>query len=458
MNKITKKYFGGKEFYKLVLTLAIPLMFQQLITSSVNLVDNLMVGQLGDIALGGVASVNRFYMIATFGTNGLLAACAIYLAQFYGAKRQNKMQETFRFSIVTSMLFMGLFFVLALLMPREIVSFFTKDQDIINLGVNYLKIACFSFLPLSLSFCISSSLRAIGETKIPLLISATAVLTNTFLNYCLIFGNFGFMKLGVVGAAYATVTARILELIIYLIVLYNIDIPFKTRIIDLFKISKDLSLKIALKAAPLALNEILWSSGQATLFKFYSTRGSEVMSGYSMASTISDIFFVLFGGMAVATTVLVSQNLGANKLQEAKDNAYKLYGFSIMLAFAFGLMLYGSSYIAPHFYNVSIEAKNVSIEVLRIMGLMFWIYMATCQSYFILRAGGDTKSTLIMDSGFMWLINLPIVGFFAYYTNINIMLLYIIGQSTDIIKLFFSFYLVKKEKWVVNLALHHEGE
>lgn len=452
MKKRFSKFFGTRQFYKLALAVAVPLMMQQLITSSVNLVDNLMVGQLGDAALGGVAAVNRFYIIATYGTNGVLAAAAIFIAQFFGARDEERMKQSFRFSILSAYAIMIPFFILGILAPEGIVHFFTSDPVIIQLGSAYMRIAAFTFLPMALSLGISSAMRAVGETKIPLVISAGAVLTNTVLNYCLIFGNFGFPRLGVEGAAIATLIARVLEAAVLLIVLSKLGLPFKTKLSQLFHVSGQLARSILIKAAPLALNEVMWSLGMATLFKFYATRGPEVMSGYSIANTIGDIFFVLFGGMAAATTVLVSQPLGANKLDEARDHGYQLLGFSVMLSLLFAVLMFGSSFVVPHFYQVSPTAKQVAVDVLRIMSVMFWIYMGNTQCYFILRAGGDTRSTLFMDSGYMWTVNIPLICCFTYFTGVDILVLYVIGQMTDILKLVIAYSLVRKEKWVVNLT------
>lgn len=454
MQSIRKKFIGDKEFFKLALYVAIPLMLQQLITSSVNLVDNLMVGQLGDAALGGVAAVNRFYMIANYGIMGVASASAIFIAQYFGANDENHMKQSFRTNLIFSYGIATIFFLLGLLVPQVIVTFFIKDPEIVNMGLEYIKIAAWTFLPLAMSIPITSAMRAVGNTKTPLMVSVIAVLTNTVLNYCLIFGNFGMPALGVTGAAIATLIARCLEMSILLYLLFKGDFPFKTNFLKVFHISKKLVKAIVLKAAPLALNEVLWAGGMATLFKFYATRGSEVMSGYSIASTTSDLFFVLFGGMAAASTVLISQPLGANKLEKAKDNAYKLIGFSLMLSIVFALLMFGSSFIIPHFYNVSATANHVAVQTLRVMSVFFWIYMANTICYFILRAGGDTKSTLFMDSVYMWGFNIPLVGLLTYLTKLPIIELYIIGQLTDIVKLFIAYSLVKREKWVKNLTLN----
>ncbi len=450
------KFIGPKQFYKDVLKIAVPLMLQQLITSSVNLVDNLMVGQLGDASLGGVAATNRFYMIAFFATFGILAAAGIFIAQYFGAKDQEHMKQSFRFSILSAYLVILPFFFLGLLRPQWGIQYFTSDAGIVAEGIRYMTIASFSLLPLGPILAMTSAMRSIGETKIPLYAGIISVLTNAFFNYILIFGHFGFPAMGVAGAAYATVIARLVEVTILLAVMKVKSFAFSTKITELFHISKLIVRNVSVKAAPLALNEFFWASGMATLFKFYATRGPEVISGMSIAGTTADLFFTLFGGMAVASTVMISQPLGANDLDTGRANGYRMLGFSVFLAMCFAFMMFGASFIVPNFYNVSGEARMIAQTILRIMSVMFWIYMGTAQCYFILRAGGDTKSTFLMDSGFMWLVNIPVVFAFAYWTDFPIFIVYIAGQSTDFLKLTFSYWLVKKEKWVVNLTLQKE--
>jgi putative MATE family efflux protein len=450
------KFIGPKQFYKDVLKIAVPLMLQQLITSFVNLVDNLMVGQLGDASLGGVAATNRFYMIAFFATFGILAAAGIFIAQYFGAKDREHMKQSFRFSILSAYLVILPFFVLGFLKPEWGIQYFTSDAGIVSEGIKYMSVASFSLLPLGLILAMTSAMRSTGETKIPLYAGIISVLTNAIFNYILIFGHFGFPAMGVAGAAYATIIARFVELGILMFVMKVKAFAFSTKISEIFHISKMIVRNVSYKAAPLALNEFLWASGMATLFKFYATRGPEVISGMSIAGTTADLFFTLFGGMAVASTVMISQPLGANDLETGRANGYRMLGFSMFLAMCFAILMFGSSFIVPYFYNVSDEARSISQNVLRIMSFMFWIYMGTAQCYFILRAGGDTKSTFLMDSGFMWFVNIPVVFAFAYLTKYPIYIVYIAGQSTDFIKLSFSYWLVKKEKWVINLTLQKD--
>lgn len=448
-----KKYFGDFKFILLVLSIAVPIMLQNLIQTSVNLIDSLMVGQLGDAAIGGVAAVNRYFLILNGGMFGLTSAVAIFIAQFYGAKNETKLRESFRFSIIASYVVILPFFIVAFLFPEEILSFFTKDIALIEAGVEYLKFACYTFLPIGISMSISGAMRCIGETKIPLVASVISVFFNTFLNYCLIFGNFGMPNLGVAGAAVATLIARLVEMFILLFVLKFTEFPFKTRIQDLFEIDSSLVKQISLKAAPLAMNEILWSAGNAMMLKFYGTRGGSVLSGNAICGTFTDIFYTLFSGMSVATTIMVSQPLGANQLEKAKENGYRMVGVASMLAFCLSCLMVTTIWIVPMLYaSASNEVLNIAKSMIIIQAICFPIYTLNIQAFNVLRAGGDAKSTLILDSGFMWMFTIPMLALLAYFTDIHIYLLFAFGRGSELVKLVLSFILLKKEKWVVNLT------
>ena len=447
-----KMMLKDHDFIKAALVIAVPLMLQQLVVSSVNLVDNLMVGQLGDVALSGVANANRYYMIAWSGINGMIASGVIYLSQFNGANDEERMKATFRFMLVSSLSICLIFVCLALFFAPNIIAFFISEENVVLRGSSYLKVACLSYIPGALSLCVSSAFRALGETKLPLKISVVSVLTNTCLNYCLIFGNFGFPYLAEVGAAIATLIARIVELALYLISLHRSAFAFKTRFKEIFHFSFSLAKEIIIKAIPLCINDILYSLGISTLLRAYSNRGLVANTAYSMSSTISDLFFVLFTGMATATTVLVGTPLGANDLKKAKDNAYKLVCFGIMCAMVFLVLMFGTSFFAPYLYNVSLEAQHLAASFLRVMSIFFVMYVFNSSIYFVLRAGGDTKSTLFMDSCFMWVCNIPVVAGLSYFTGLNVILLYVLGQMTDVLKAGLSYHMLRREKWVRNLT------
>lgn len=447
-----RKYFGDKEFFKSTLLIAIPLMMQQVISTAVNLLDNLMIGQLGDHSLAGVAAVNRFFMIALFGTMGVIAAASVFMAQFYGSDDHDHMKQTFRYTLLSTCFIMSIFIAIALLFPENIIRFFVNDDKVIAEGSRYIVVSALSFIPTMFTMAIAGSMRATGDSKTPLFASIVSMFTNLIFNYALIYGHFGFPALGVVGAGIGTLIARIVELLIIYFSLKTGEYVFRSSSKDLFNISPTLIKAITLKALPLSINEILYASGMALLLRFYGTRGADVISGYSISTTVSDLFFTMNAGMSIATTILVSQPLGANKLNEAKENGYRLLGFGVMLATCFGIMLFMTSFIVPYLYDVSDNAMWIAQNFLRIMAFLFWIYVLNTTVYFILRAGGDTKSTLMMDSGYMWTVNLVCVGIATHYTDMSIIGLYLVGQSTDVIKMIIAMKFLHKEKWLINLA------
>jgi len=451
--KYFKLLLNDKNIIKSSLKLAIPIMIQTLVVSSVNLIDNLMVGMLGDASLSAVVSANKYYSIISFTVNSSIAACIIFLAQYNGANNIKKMKESFRFSIVAAYFLLTISFLIVFIFPTQLIKFIIDDEAIILEGAKYLRLAAFSYLPMGITMCISGSLRAIGDSKTPMIASIISIIINAILDYMLIFGFAFIPSMGVEGAAIATIIARIVEAMMLFIVLKRNNYPFDSRIVDLFDFSNDLAKNIIIKALPIAINEIFWQFGMTVLLKAYSFRGSTINSAYSIAITVSDIFFILFSGMAVASTVLIGTPLGANKIDEARDNGYKIIVLAVILSVFFGGGLFLSSFFIHLIYpNVSQEALMTAKIFLRCMGLMYWLYMFNAQCYFTLRAGGDTKSTLFMDSGFMWCVNIPLVLLLAYKTNINVYLVYLIGQSTDILKSFISFSMVKKEKWIKNLT------
>ena len=448
-----EKRKGTIQFYLSVLAVAVPMMLEQLITNSVNLVDNLMVGTLGDAAIGSVAAVNRYYMIASYAAMGLSAAGGVFIAQYRGANEEEHMKESFRTMLLFNFLIIGLFTSAALLYPSSILSFFTRDPRIIHDGVIYLSIAAWSFLPMAVMMSVYSSMRSIGETRVPLRCSIISIFANVILNYCLIFGAFGFPRLELRGAAAATLLARLIELCASMVFLRRGNYAFKTSLADLFRIPRELGLRVLSKAAPLMLNETLWAGGMATLFKLYCVRGSDVMSGYSIACSIGDLFFMMLSGMAAAATVFISIPLGAGNKEEARENAYRLLRFSMALAVVLGIFIWLSRSLVPILYSgVSAGAQKVAADVLGVQACLFWIYMGGAQCYFTLRAGGDMRHTLIMDSGFMWAFAIPAVAFTTYCTNLPYLWPYVIGELTEIVKLIFAFRLVKREEWLVNLT------
>lgn len=450
--------FGGRKFVGGLLAIAIPMMLQQLITNLVNLLDNLMVGQIDAYAISGVATANRFFLIGSFAMMGTSTAASIFIAQFYGADNRAAMKESYRYGILVSALAFLPFLLGAIFIPETIIRFFSDDPLLLDAAMQYIRVAALTFIPLTISLTSMNALRAVGETKIPLVISLVTVVVNGLSNYVLILGRFGFPELGILGAALGTLMSRLVELILVIIALRRTNFAFKTKLKDLFRIPLRLIRTITTKSLPLMINEIGFAFGLAMLFKFYGTRGAEVQTAVSIAGTTADLFFVLFGGMAAATTVFVSQPLGKDDLQAAESNAFRILRFSVLMALVLGGMMFMLSWITPGLYAVDNEIRDMAALFIQVQSCFLWVYMINTECYFILRAGGDMRRTLILDSGYMVFVNLPIVAAAAYLTALPAIFVYIIGQATDVIKIFFSLRLLLKRSWLQNLAGAYSGQ
>lgn len=448
-----KEFIGDRQFYRKLLTVTLPLVVQQLITSSVQLVDNVMVGRLGESSIASVSVVNQLFFIVILITFGIMGGAGIYSAQYYGSKDYEKLRQTFRFKILAAIL-VGIFsFTVFTVFGRTLIGVFTDQEETISGGMDYLRVVRFSILPWVLSVAIANTFRETGVTKPLLYISIVAILVNTSLNFLLIFGLFGFPALGIVGAAIATLIARGLELCLTILLLIRKGTMFSTRIREIFNVNRVVLSGILLMALPLTLNEGLWSLGQTTFLHAYSTRGDSALAAMNITNAISQIVFITFGAIATGVAVLVGNTLGKGALEEARANAKKLIAVSVAFAVLMGSILFLLSFFVIDLYDITAFTKRTASFNIRINALFIPIYSFNMALYFILRSGGDMRSTLMMDSGYMWVVMVPIALLLAYATSLPVTIMFLIVQSLDLPKLFFALNRYRKGYWIRNLAI-----
>jgi putative MATE family efflux protein len=447
-----RNLFGNKTFYKTLLAVTLPLVVQQLITTSVQLVDNIMVGTLGESAISSVAVVNQFYFVVILVTFGVLSGAGIYSAQYFGSGDHDKLKETFRFKLLAATFVGALSFVVFTVFAQPLIALFTDSEETLQGGLDYIRIIRFAIFPWVLSVAISNTFRETGVTKPLLWISIVAILTNTALNFVLIFGLLGFPALGIVGAAIATLIARVVEFALSVLLLVRRGHIFSTRLSGLFSISPAMLKGIMVMALPLTLNEGLWSLGQTVFLQSYSTRGEDALAAMTMTNAISQIVFVTFGALATGVAVMVGNTLGRNALDEARENARKLMATAVMFAMAMGLVLFVLSFFVIDLYDVAQGTKRMAGFNIRVNAMFIPVYTFNVVIYFTLRSGGDMRSTLMMDSGYMWAVAVPTAFALAHLTKLPVTLMFLFVQMTDIPKMFFGLHRYRKGRWVRNLA------
>ena len=451
-----------QNFYRRILSVALPMMIQNGITNFVQMLDNLMVGQVGTIPMSGVAIVNQLMFVFNLCVFGAASGAGIFTAQFMGCEDHEGIRHTFRFKVLVGLLLSGLGAGLFLGFGRELIGLYLtgegSPQDAaatMEYGLRYLKVMLLGLLPFALSNAYSGTLREIGETKVPMLAGIAAVIVNLIGNYILIFGHFGAPQLGVVGAATATVISRYVELAIVAgwTHTHGKRHPFITGALRSFRIPGKLTGDIIRKGMPLLINEFLWSTGMAFLSQCYSTRGLEVVAALNIATTISQVSNVVFLSLGNAVGILMGQMLGAGVPEEQirRDNKRMIH-MCVAVCFGVGALTVLLSGVFTGLYNTTDSVRSIAVGLICLSAVMMPVNSYNNAMYFTLRSGGQTFVTFIFDSGFSWCVCVPVAYLLSRFTEIPILPLYGICVGVDVFKVFIGKYLLDKGVWIRRIV------
>jgi putative MATE family efflux protein len=456
-----ERFIGDRAFYQKVIKITVPILIQNVITNFVNLLDNVMVGRLGTELMSGVAIVNQLLFIFNLCVFGGLSGAGIFSAQYKGKGDMEGVRHTFRFKLLLGGGLAVIFVLLYAFCGGQLVQLFIhQGEEALDLalalesGKSYMIVMLFGLIPFTLSQCYASTLKETGETMLPMKAGVAAVVVNFCLNYVLIFGKLGMPALGVVGAAIATLIARITECLILVIWTHRHKerAPFVVGLYRSMRIPKELVSRIARKAMPLMLNEVLWSVGMTTLTQCYSTRGLEAVSANNIASTISNLFFCAIFAFGNAISIIVGHRLGAGELDKAKEEDTKLIFCSVAACFVVGGLMALAAPFIPQVYEVSDGVRGLATSILWIVAAMMPFHGFTNCAYFTLRTGGQTLVTFFFDAVFMWVLCIPLAFCLSRLTNLPMLQLFACVTALDLLKCFIGFVLLRRGVWMRNLV------
>ncbi len=462
MKKARHTLIGDRAFYGTVLAIVVPVIIQNGISNFVNLLDNLMVGALGDAQMSGVSIANQLVFIFNLTIFGGLAGPGIFGAQFYGAGDIGGLRATFRIKVLESLCLLALAFVALVGFNEPLISIFLQGdgdpamaEDMLRNSQNYLAVILFGLPAFALTQCYAGTLREMGETRLPMIASVTAVITNALFNYLLIFGKLGLPRLEVVGAAAATVISRYVELGIVVAFTHRnhsrfsfIEGAFKT-----LKVPIALLRKVLRMGAPLLMNELLWSVGVSTLTAAYSMCGLTVVSALSITFTISNLFNSVYFSMGTAVAVMIGQDLGAGEFDRARADVSRLVAFAVAAAAVMGLLLTLSAPLIPKAYSgVTEDVRQTATRLLRVTACAMPLYAFAHCSYFTLRSGGKTVITFLFDSGYTWVISVPLALFMVRVLRADVIVAYAAVEGANLIKCVMGYFFVRSGRWIQNLT------
>ncbi len=416
--KFFRRFIGTKAFYKEILMVATPIALQLLITALVNTLDTFMVANYGGTtATAGVAIANRFFTTFNMIIMVMAFSCSVFIAQYFGANNHPRLRQIFGVSLVITTLAGVFALIIALLWKREIIGLFTTNAATFEGGVVYLGIVAFSFIPYSLSAAMTATLRPIKKTKIPLYSAILATITNATLNYILIYGKLGFAAMGIKGAAIATIISRVVEVGFLFYYYFKHKPVFYGSFKEVFTMPKIILKDILSRLRPLLFAQILTEAMNVFMLFAYARidlANPTNVAAITISGQIMEIVMVLAGGMGTAAAVLVGSRLGADKIEEAKQNSLWQISYAVGIGIVAALLMIVSIPLIGtifKFYGPDLRLLT-SVMILQAITLPMMIF--SMNVVFITRAGGYTIAPIYINNIIYYVIKLPIIILFVF--------------------------------------------
>ena len=454
MKNLIKLNEDNKKFYKTLITLCIPIIIQNLLSNLINMIDTVMVGGLGEVSVASIGIANQYFFLYNMALSGIIGGSGLFIAQFYGKNDKDNIRKITALSVISSLVLGIIFMLVAIFSPKFIINFFSQDEQVIKVAVNYFLIIGFCYPIIAINNVFSMGSRSIRNPKLGMICSTISLSINIILNYIFIFGKLGMPALGASGAALATVIARIIELILLISYIYFIKNDYELRFTfkDIKVINKDLVKAYVSKTIPTFLNDTLWAFGTVLYAVAYSRAGTSAIAASQIASSTGNFFIITAVCVAIGSSIMIGNELGADNIEKAIDYSKKFSKLVTIVGLIFGGLLILSIPILLKIFSVSSSLAPDIINIFIIMGVL--MALKTFNTFIIigvLRSGGDTKYALFLEMGCMWFVSLPLT-FFAAYKGLPIYILVALTYTEEVAKFIFGVPRVLSKKWAKNIV------
>ena len=448
-----------KELYKKVFIIGIPVSIENMIYSLMNFIDVFMVGKenvalgLGTAAVAGLGFANQVFMIFIVSLFGLNSGGGILAAQYYGKKDYKNLKKCLGITITVGLLFSFLFFLMGLFIPEKIIGIFTSDPKVLKLGANYFRIIALIYPLIGLGYSFNMQLRAIGKNQYSLYSTIIGLCINLVGNYLFINGNLGFPAMGVVGAAIATVIARIVSVFYLIYIIYKNKLPMAGNFQELFKLSWSFIAKALKISLPVFGHEIMWVTGVSMYVIIYGRIGTEATAAIQVVKSISNLVFTLVFGLSSGTAAIIGQEIGAGNEENAYRYAVELLKISLVAGVIVALFVYAISPMVLILMKVDRAIYPLARQIVFSEGIL--IVIKTAGTLFIvgiLRAGGDTLWTMFADLIPLWTFAIPLTYFAGLKLGLPVAPVYLCSGSDEILKMPFCMRRLKSRKWINNFV------
>lgn len=444
----------NKRFYKVLISLCIPIIIQNLISTSVNVIDTVMISSLGETSVASIGVANQFFFLFNMSLAGVTGGAGVFISQFFGKNDISNIRKVTGFSTALAVILSFAFVIPALIIPTQIVNIFSYDPEVVKLCIEYFSIVVLCYPLISISTVFSVGSRGVRNPKLGMFCSAIALCVNIVLNYGLIFGNLGLPALGVKGAALATVIARIIELVLIIGYVYFVkkDYVLRFSVKDLKNISSDFINSLLAKSLPIFLNDSLWAVGTVLYSVAYSKAGTSAIAASQIATSTGNFFIMTAVCIANGAAIMLGNELGADYIDRAITYAKKFSALVALTGLIFGGLLILNIPLLLKIFTVSDSLAPDIIKIFFIMGVLMALKSFNVLLIIgILRSGGDTKYALFLELGCMWLVSLPLT-FIAAFKGAPIYVLVLLTYSEEIVKFVFGVPRTLSKKWATNIV------
>ncbi|MBQ2116791.1 MAG: MATE family efflux transporter [Lachnospiraceae bacterium] len=438
-----------KQFYKTVALIAIPVIFQSLITIGVNMTDTMMLGKMGEDQLAGSSLANDFINIFQIMCMGMGYGAAVMTARHWGSKDIKALKKIVTIMLRVCLCISSIFSILAFVYPDNIMNIFSSEPDIIANGVRYFKISAFTFIPMGITLTLTAVLRSVRETRVPLILAIVAFFANIFFNWVFIFGNLNMPRMEISGAALSTLICRIIEMTCMLIYIFCKDKKIGYKVKDLFMSCSDSIQTYITFCIPVLISDTLLGLGNSMTAVIMGHIGASFVAANAIISQVVRMSTVFNQGVSSAASILTGNTLGAGEKKKAYSQGITLFLMSIGLGiFAAIVILIVSPFIIESF-NITPETRSIAYELMWAVAIMV-VFQAT-QSLLtkgVLRGGGDTRFLMIADIVFLWVVSVPLGYFTGLVWGCSAFVIYCALKADWAVKSALCAYRLIKGKWI----------
>ena len=427
---------GDRPFWRDALRLALPVAIQNMLTSSFQLIDTLMVGQLGDLTLSAVGMAGQWSWLMNMVLFGACSGMSVLASQYWGVRDMKGIHRVFGIALLFCLSVGGVFLGVALCLPAGVIGLFNQEPDVIATGAAYLKIACWSYPALAVMNVFSMLLRTVERAPITMYLSIFSTLTNAALNACLIFGKLGLPAMGAQGAALATVISAWLGPILVWIVSMKQKNELIAPAADLFGFGKAELALFFKKAAPVIANETTWGLGMVTLNTIFANLGYEYYAAVTIQSTFMDLAFTFFIGLCSACIIMVGKSVGQGNIRHAVTDSRRFMLLIPLTSLIITVLTVLLRDQLVQIFNLSgsISAQTVSTarEILVLRVLEYPLQMA-CYALVVgvYRGGGNTLTVMILELICLWAISIPVTWVCANILHLPFAWVFLISRAAE---------------------------